>query len=193
VAATTREPSATLPAVLDGLDLVLCSSALRTARPPNWRSLVLRHARGSCSRMDFISAGPGALPKRLMLLDESDGTVLVIGHNPGLHELAIALAAPDLKPPGIDLGQVSDDCPRQLRDRGVLVGAQPFATPADRLHHRQVAGRQGLARKRLNPSPSSAPGGYCGLEALLASNGEGTDGPASRPFADFRVDGCARL
>ena len=32
---------------------------------------------------------------RLMQLDESDGAVLVIGHNPGLHELAIALGAPD--------------------------------------------------------------------------------------------------
>jgi phosphohistidine phosphatase len=30
-----------------------------------------------------------------MQLDESDRAVLVIGHNPGLHELAIALAAPD--------------------------------------------------------------------------------------------------
>ena len=33
--------------------------------------------------------------RRLKQLDEAVGSVLVIGHNPGLHELAIALAAPD--------------------------------------------------------------------------------------------------
>jgi phosphohistidine phosphatase len=33
--------------------------------------------------------------RRLRLIDESAGAIIVIGHNPGLHELALALAAPD--------------------------------------------------------------------------------------------------
>lgn len=93
-----RAVGETLPAVLDGLDLVLCSSALRTRETAE---LALAGF-APCPRILFEDglylAGPGALLKRLMLLDESDGTVLVIGHNPGLHELAIALAAPDSKP-----------------------------------------------------------------------------------------------
>jgi phosphohistidine phosphatase len=40
-------------------------------------------------------AGRAALIRRLRGLDESLGAVMVIGHNPGLHELALALAAPD--------------------------------------------------------------------------------------------------
>jgi phosphohistidine phosphatase len=31
----------------------------------------------------------------LTQLDEAEGAVLVIGHNPGLHELALALAVPE--------------------------------------------------------------------------------------------------
>jgi len=40
-------------------------------------------------------AGPAALLRRLTQLDESAGAVLVTGHNPGLHELALALALPE--------------------------------------------------------------------------------------------------
>jgi phosphohistidine phosphatase len=40
-------------------------------------------------------AGRAALLRRLRRLDESAGAVLVIGHNPGLQELALALAASD--------------------------------------------------------------------------------------------------
>jgi len=40
----------------------------------------------------LLLAGPAALLRRLTQLDESAGAVLVTGHNPGLHELALALA-----------------------------------------------------------------------------------------------------
>ena len=33
--------------------------------------------------------------RNLLRLDDADNTVLVIGHNPGLHELALRLAAPE--------------------------------------------------------------------------------------------------
>ena len=90
-----RAVGETLPAALYGLDLVLCSSALRTRETAG---LALAGF-APCPRILFEDglylAGPAALLKRLMLLDESDGAVLVIGHNPGLHALAIALAEPD--------------------------------------------------------------------------------------------------
>jgi phosphohistidine phosphatase len=89
-----RAVGETLPAALDGLDLVLCSSALRTRETAE---LALAGF-APCPRILFEDAlylaGPAALLKRFMQLDENDSAVLVIGHNPGLHELAVALAAP---------------------------------------------------------------------------------------------------
>jgi phosphohistidine phosphatase len=85
----------TLPGAIGPLDLVLCSTARRTretatlvlagfARPPR-----ILFEEG------LYLAGASALLERLSRLDEAEGSVLVIGHNPGLHELAIALATPD--------------------------------------------------------------------------------------------------
>src|SRR5581483_4575595 len=42
----------------------------------------------------YLAAVP-ELIRRLRRLDEAMRAVLLIGHNPGLHELALALAAPD--------------------------------------------------------------------------------------------------
>jgi phosphohistidine phosphatase len=77
------------------IDLVLCSTALRTRETA---TLVLA---GSAAppRILFDEvlylAGPAALLRRLQEVDESVGAVLLVGHNPGLHELALRLAAPD--------------------------------------------------------------------------------------------------
>lgn len=84
-----------LPAAIGRLDLVLCSTALRTRE-----TAVLALARfAPPPRMLFEDAlylaDRRALLRRIAALDEAVGTVLLIGHNPGLHELAIALASPD--------------------------------------------------------------------------------------------------
>ena len=85
-----------LSASVAAIDLVLCSSARRTRETLD---LVL----------DEFSSGPRTLPRtsiedelylasreklagRLGRLDARNVNVLLIGHNPGLHELAIALA-----------------------------------------------------------------------------------------------------
>lgn len=84
-----------LPAALGTVDLVLCSTALRTRETA---SLVLSEfAAPPPIRYEdaLYLAGRAALLRRLRQLDESAGAVLVIGHNPGLHELALALAAPE--------------------------------------------------------------------------------------------------
>jgi phosphohistidine phosphatase len=83
-----------LPAVAGGIDLVLCSSAARTRE-----TLDLALA-GFAARPRFLIeeelylAGRDRLIDRLQRLGEADVNVLVVGHNPGLHELAVALAEP---------------------------------------------------------------------------------------------------
>jgi phosphohistidine phosphatase len=85
---------ASLPAAIGRLDLVLCSSAVRTratldlvlsgfAQPPR------------CLLEDGLYlAGSAQLLNRLRQLDEAADEVMLIGHNPGLQELAVALADP---------------------------------------------------------------------------------------------------
>jgi phosphohistidine phosphatase len=82
-----------LPAATGPLDLVLCSTALRTRETAG---LVLAGFTPA-PRIHYEDAlylvGAAALLRRLRQLDEPDEAVLLIGHNPGLAELALALAA----------------------------------------------------------------------------------------------------
>ena len=81
-----------LPAAIGPLDLVLASSALRTRQTLD---LVLPRfaARPRISIEDELYlASAERLLERLRRLAERDRNVLVIGHNPGLRELALALA-----------------------------------------------------------------------------------------------------
>lgn len=86
-----------LPAALGRVDLVLCSSAARTRETMELALVGLSPAPRRSVEDGLYLAGNAALMQRLARLDEADGTVLVIGHNPGLHELAVALAAPESK------------------------------------------------------------------------------------------------
>jgi phosphohistidine phosphatase len=90
-----RRVGESLPAALGALDLVLCSTSLRTRETAE---LVLTgFAAPPPIRFEdaLYLAGRAALMRHLRQLDESAGAVMVIGHNPGLHELALALAAAD--------------------------------------------------------------------------------------------------
>ena len=92
---TARRAGESLPAALGRVDLVLCSTSLRTRETA---ALVLAgFAAAPCTLYEdgLYLAGAAALLRRLLRLDESDGAVLLIGHNPGLHELAVALADAD--------------------------------------------------------------------------------------------------
>lgn len=90
-----RRIGESLPAALGPVDLVLCSTALRTRETA---ALVLAGF-AAPPRILFEDAlylgAPAALMRRLRRLDESCGTVLVIGHNPGLHDFAVNVAATD--------------------------------------------------------------------------------------------------
>lgn len=81
-----------LLSAVGSLDLVLCSSAVRTRET---MELVLadytvwpRHI----IENELYAASLEKLTERLRRLAESDINVLLIAHNPGLHELAITLA-----------------------------------------------------------------------------------------------------
>jgi phosphohistidine phosphatase len=81
-----------MPATVGELDLVLCSSAVRTRET---LELVLAHYKVRPRILiedELYAASSQKLMDRLRQLDEDDRNVLLIGHNPGLHELAITLA-----------------------------------------------------------------------------------------------------
>ena len=86
-----------LPQALGALDLVLCSSALRTRETAELALAGITPVPKTLFEDGLYLAGPAALLKRLIELDENAGSVLVIGHNPGLHELALALAVAEGK------------------------------------------------------------------------------------------------
>jgi phosphohistidine phosphatase len=92
---TARRVGKRLPSALGTIDLVLCSPSLRTRQTAE---LVLAgFAIPPCILYEkaLYLAGRAGLLRQLRGLDESLGAVLVIGHNPGLHELALVLAAAD--------------------------------------------------------------------------------------------------
>jgi phosphohistidine phosphatase len=81
-----------LPARVGALDLVLCSSALRTRETLDLAIAKFLPRPRSIIEDELYLATRDRLMDRLRRLDEADVNVLLIGHNPGLHELAIALA-----------------------------------------------------------------------------------------------------
>jgi len=83
-----------LPAAIGPLDLVLCSSAQRTRETLDLVLAEIRIRPKSAIEDELYLADRAELIDRLRRLPEKDDNVLVIGHNPGLHELALALAAP---------------------------------------------------------------------------------------------------
>ena len=80
-----------LPATIGELDLVLCSSAVRTRET---MELVLADYKVQPRSMiedELYAASLEKLLDRLRRLSEDNRNVLLIGHNTGLHELAVAL------------------------------------------------------------------------------------------------------
>jgi phosphohistidine phosphatase len=86
-----------LSQLVGGIDLVLCSSAARTRETLDL-ALSGFAVRPRCLIEDGLYlAGCEKLLDRLQRICEADDNVLLIGHNPGLHELVLALAEPDCK------------------------------------------------------------------------------------------------
>jgi phosphohistidine phosphatase len=81
-----------LAASVGAVDLVLCSSARRTRETLELLLAAFATRPDSMIEDELYDASTEELIDRLRHLTEGIGTVLLVGHNPGLHELAIALA-----------------------------------------------------------------------------------------------------
>jgi phosphohistidine phosphatase len=73
-------------------DLVLCSSATRTVQTLDVVSAVLKAPLEVSVEDDLYGASDTSLLVRLQDVPEAVGAVLLIGHNPGLQDLALTLA-----------------------------------------------------------------------------------------------------
>ena len=89
---TARRIGRNLSAKLGAIDLVLCSSARRTRETLDLVLDELSPAPRTSIEDGLYLASPKKLMARLGRLDADNANVLLIGHNPGLHELAVALA-----------------------------------------------------------------------------------------------------
>lgn len=89
-----RQVGRHLAASLDGLDLVLCSTARRTRETLELVLAELGPPPPTRTEEALYLASPETLLRLLRQLGAETERVLVIGHNPGLHELALALADP---------------------------------------------------------------------------------------------------
>jgi phosphohistidine phosphatase len=81
-----------LPATVGTLDLVLCSSARRTRETLDLVLAEFSPRPQSSIEDELYLASHKRLLARLRRLGMRDVSVLLIGHNPGLHELAVGLA-----------------------------------------------------------------------------------------------------
>jgi phosphohistidine phosphatase len=73
-------------------DVVLCSSAARTRETLE----LIRHAVGTSTVMvedELYGASSDELLARIRLVPDAVGSVMLIGHNPGLQQLVLALAS----------------------------------------------------------------------------------------------------
>ena len=92
---TARRVGMHLPQAVGTLDLVLASSAARTCATLDL-AVAEFVVRPRCLIEDELYlASADRLLERLRRLSESECNVLLIGHNPGLYELAVGLAMPD--------------------------------------------------------------------------------------------------
>ena len=81
-----------LPAAIGALDLVICSNAVRTRETMDIVLADYKVRPRSLIEDELYAASPQKLMERLRRVDDDDVNVLLIGHNPGLHELAVTLA-----------------------------------------------------------------------------------------------------
>jgi phosphohistidine phosphatase len=81
------------------IDAVLCSTATRTRQTLAATGLTTGEPTFS---PDVYEATPGEVLEQVRATDEAVGTLLVVGHAPGLPGLALALAGPDSEAGALD-------------------------------------------------------------------------------------------
>ena len=90
--AAARHVGEHLPAKLGAVDLVLCSDARRTRETLDVVIAEFSPRPRIMLEEELYLASAERLTKRLRRLAAHDTNVLLIGHNPGLHELAVTLS-----------------------------------------------------------------------------------------------------
>ena len=119
--------------------LVLCSSARRTRET---LAPLAEHLDGerqvSVDRVLYLTS-PGTLLERLREVDDGHAHVLVIGHNPAMEELALALASPESHSdetkrvfPSAALAVLELDAPSWSDLAPASCRLREFSTPASR-------------------------------------------------------------
>jgi phosphohistidine phosphatase len=83
-----------LPRTIGSVDLVLCSSAARTRETAELVLARFQPRPPSLIEVCLYLADCDKLIERLRLLEDGVTSVLLIGHNPGLRDLSVALAEP---------------------------------------------------------------------------------------------------
>lgn len=78
-------------------DIVLCSSAQRTRETASRMASVIEDMPTPLIDEGLYHASPKAILERLRGLDSDLGTVMVIGHNPGLSALSRKLSGPNVR------------------------------------------------------------------------------------------------
>jgi phosphohistidine phosphatase len=73
-------------------DLVLCSSAVRAVQTLDAINAVMKVPLAVNVEDDLYGAGDTSLLDRLQGVPEAVGAVMIVGHNPGLQDLALMLA-----------------------------------------------------------------------------------------------------
>lgn len=86
-----------LPTAIGVLDLVLSSSAVRTRETVDLVLAEFPARPRTLIEDELYLASRDRLIDRLRRLAEADDNVLLVGHDPGIHEFAITLAEPDTR------------------------------------------------------------------------------------------------
>lgn len=79
-------------------DLILCSTARRTRETLSRLQAVIGDDRPALIEADLYLASAEILFERLTMVGEDAGRVMLIGHNPGLEDLAATLITPKAGP-----------------------------------------------------------------------------------------------
>ncbi|HUI35720.1 MAG TPA: histidine phosphatase family protein [Stellaceae bacterium] len=120
--AAARLIGETLQAAIGTLDLVLCSTALRARQTAELALAGYKPTPKILYEGGLYLATSEALLRRLQMLDETCEAAMLVGHNPGLHELAAALADPTS--PGFST-LVNGKFPTGVRARFVIATSWP--------------------------------------------------------------------
>ena len=126
-------------------DLALVSSAVRAVQTFEAARPVFLHARQQASRSLYL-ASARELMEAIQADQDNVRVLMVVGHNPGIHELALALAREGLAPharPSADMNTLESRFPTAAAAVFTFdEAAKPHLIALHMPHHSKVSGRK---------------------------------------------------